>query len=274
MSDKKQEIRDLFATHGVVLSQSDVWAVQGTPVVKHSALERLAAKLKLTWDPPREVMVSMNEIVILARATRTDGISEWSYGEVNVVRDGVPGGNYRLTGKQAGYPWAMAEKRAKDRVIIKLAGLHGAYSEDEAEGFNSKNADPDEAAPAARRGRPARTQAPKDEPQEDQREVEVADADPHQEDAGATTSSGADDGIGMGGDDDDAPVAEDPGAALKGKIDRAKTINAVTDLMLDPDTQKALAEMAPGIRDAVRDHAKQRLVSLGWPAKRTAAAAS
>ncbi len=35
-----------------------------------------------------------------------------------------------------GYPVAMAEKRAKDRVILKLVGLHGdVYSEDEADEF-------------------------------------------------------------------------------------------------------------------------------------------
>ena len=38
------------------------------------------------------------------------------------------------------YPYAMAEKRAKDRVILKLIGMHGdTYSEDEADDFkNSK----------------------------------------------------------------------------------------------------------------------------------------
>ena len=42
------------------------------------------------------------------------------------------------------YPFAMAEKRAKDRVILKLAGLHGyVYSEDEAEDFKES---PHEAA--------------------------------------------------------------------------------------------------------------------------------
>jgi hypothetical protein len=31
----------------------------------------------------------------------------------------------------APYVWAMAEKRAKDRVILKLAGLYGVYSDEE-----------------------------------------------------------------------------------------------------------------------------------------------
>src|SRR5688572_31563852 len=50
---------------------------------------------------------------------------EWSTGETNPT-------NYHVTGKQPSYPWAMAEKRAKDRVILKLVGIHGlVYSEDE-----------------------------------------------------------------------------------------------------------------------------------------------
>jgi hypothetical protein len=49
---------------------------------------------------------------------------EWSIGEC------APYNN------KNSYPFAMAEKRAKDRVVLKLLGLHGEiYSEDEAEDF-------------------------------------------------------------------------------------------------------------------------------------------
>ncbi|MBE7247770.1 MAG: trna delta -isopentenylpyrophosphate transferase, partial [Actinomycetospora chiangmaiensis] len=57
---------------------------------------------------------------------------EWSMGEalVNV--------NYRVSGKQAAYVYAMAEKRGKDRVILKLIELHGlVYSEEEADEFRA-----------------------------------------------------------------------------------------------------------------------------------------
>jgi hypothetical protein len=57
---------------------------------------------------------------------------EWSIGEARI------GLNYQVSGKQAGYPYAMAEKRGKDRVILKLAKLHGAYSEDEADDFKQQ----------------------------------------------------------------------------------------------------------------------------------------
>ena len=58
---------------------------------------------------------------------------KWSMGEalVNV--------NYRVSGKQAAYVYAMAEKRGKDRVILKLIELHGlVYSEEEADEFRTQ----------------------------------------------------------------------------------------------------------------------------------------
>ena len=49
---------------------------------------------------------------------------EWSIGEA------APYNN------KNSYPFAIAEKRAKDRVILKLVGLHGdVYAEDEADAF-------------------------------------------------------------------------------------------------------------------------------------------
>jgi hypothetical protein len=43
-----------------------------------------------------------------------------------------------VSGKMAAYPFAMAEKRAKDRVILKLIALHGlVYSEEEADDFKA-----------------------------------------------------------------------------------------------------------------------------------------
>ncbi len=136
----EKEIRELFRTHGVALNEKDVWAVQGTPVVKHNALERLAAKLGVAWDMPVVLRAERDEAVFLVRGSRRDGITDWSTGEAQVVKEGQPGGNYKVSGKQASYVYAMAEKRARDRVILKLAGLHGAYSEEEADDFRQPSA--------------------------------------------------------------------------------------------------------------------------------------
>ena len=59
-------------------------------------------------------------------------------------------------------------------------------------------------------------------------------------------------------------------ADLKQKITKAKSINAVTDLMLHADTQKILNDLPEGVRDEIRDFAKARLVELGWPTKKAA----
>ncbi|KQT08500.1 hypothetical protein ASG40_11505 [Methylobacterium sp. Leaf399] len=106
-----------------------VWRVQGTAVISHKALERIAAKAGIKYASPTIIRAERDEAVLLVSGTLGDRM-EWSIGEalVNV--------NYRVSGKQAGYVWAMAEKRAKDRVILKLVSLHGlAFSEEEADEF-------------------------------------------------------------------------------------------------------------------------------------------
>jgi len=108
---------------------SNVWTVQNATVIKHACLERVAAKASITFDPPQVLRAERDEAVILVTGKRGQRV-EWSIGEalVNV--------NYRVTGKMAAYVYAMAEKRAKDRVVLKLINLHGlAYSEDEADDF-------------------------------------------------------------------------------------------------------------------------------------------
>lgn len=111
-----------------------VWRVQGTAVISHKALERIAAKAGIKYASPTIIRAERDEAVLLVSGTLGDRM-EWSIGEalVNV--------NYRVSGKQAGYVWAMAEKRAKDRVILKLVSLHGlAYSEEEADEFKDRPA--------------------------------------------------------------------------------------------------------------------------------------
>ncbi len=57
----------------------------------------------------------------------------------------------------------------------------------------------------------------------------------------------------------------DAEAELKQSIDEAKSINAVTDFMLDERTQSTLNKLPHAIREEVRDYAKARLRALGWP---------
>jgi hypothetical protein len=140
-----QEIRDLFKRHSLPLSRDDVWEVRpGSPVVKHAPLERLAAVLGIEWGPPQILRAERDEAVLIATGKINDEQPEWSIGEA------VIGQNYKVSGKMAAYPYAMAEKRAKDRVILKLAGLHGAYSEEEADDFKQGSKPEEQKIPSSK----------------------------------------------------------------------------------------------------------------------------
>lgn len=109
--------------------QNSVWNCQGTTVVLHKTLEQIAAKAGIVYDTP-QILVAEREAAAILVTGKLGEACEWSIGEA------VIGLNYKVSGKQPGYPFAMAEKRAKDRVILKLIGLHGlAYSEEEADDF-------------------------------------------------------------------------------------------------------------------------------------------
>jgi len=99
------------------------WDCHGTWVLKHWACERIAAEQNIKYDAPViiESNASEHTAVILVTGHLGDK-TEWSIGEATVYNC-----------KNA-YPYAMAEKRAKDRVILKLVDLHGeVYSEEEAQ---------------------------------------------------------------------------------------------------------------------------------------------
>ena len=228
MSTADKQIADILAKYGEPMA-GNVWRVQGQAVIYHKALERIAAQAKIAFDPPTVLRAERDEAVLLVTGRMADR-AEWSIGEalINV--------NYRVSGKQAAYVYAVAEKRAKDRVILKLIELHGlVYSEEEADEFRngrppSNEGVGDPAAPAEASRADVKTPAPKAE---------------------AKASLGV-------------------GDEIKRKIDKARSINAVTDLMLQPETQKSLNDLSPAFRDEIRDYAKVRLVALGWPSKKAA----
>ena len=107
--------------------QSATWDCHGTPVVLHKVLEQVAAAQGITFDPPTmiEADAEKKKVVMLVSGRLGDAV-EWSVGEA------VPYNN------KNSYPYAMAEKRAKDRVILKLIGVAGfVYSEEEADDFQA-----------------------------------------------------------------------------------------------------------------------------------------
>ena len=122
----------------VKLTQANsTWDCHGTPVILHKALEKIASKKGITFDDMKVIESSVKEkyAVISVRGHYKEATEE-SIGEASPYNN-----------KNA-YPFAMAEKRAKDRVILKLLELSGdVYSQDEADEFNLaqalRNLEPD-----------------------------------------------------------------------------------------------------------------------------------
>lgn len=111
------------------LSTDDFWQLpqsKKTWCVKHSALEVVAAKAGIVFDMPQIIEANGGGGVaaVCVRGTFKDR-AIWSIGEANPKNS------------RNAYPWAMAEKRAIDRVILKLVGIHGlVYSEEEIDSSN------------------------------------------------------------------------------------------------------------------------------------------
>lgn len=108
------------------IDSDEIWEVHGsTWVVKHKALERVAVEVGVKWDRPSVQICDLtNKIAVICAFGKLGEHEEWSFGEAS------PANN------KNSYPMAMAEKRARDRVILKLLVSHGAlYSESEADEF-------------------------------------------------------------------------------------------------------------------------------------------
>lgn len=123
---------EFMAEHGI--DADEVWEVRpgtGTYAVKHGALERVAAQKGITFDSPLMLEFhAADKIAVLCVTGKLGDRSDWSIGEA------APYNNKNT------YPFAMAEKRAKDRVILKLLNAHGTlYSDAEADDFVKANGD-------------------------------------------------------------------------------------------------------------------------------------
>lgn len=118
-------IAEFMQKYGV--ASDEVWPVPGgkSYAIKHSALERIAFQHNITFDMPLMVENdAANGIATMIVKGRLGEFEQWSVGEAS------PKNN------KNSYCYSMAEKRAKDRVILKLLNVHGAvYSEDEADDF-------------------------------------------------------------------------------------------------------------------------------------------
>ncbi len=110
----------ILQKHNLV-AKDVLWDCHGTWCMYHRAIEQVAAKAGVKFSAPMllENNGLQKSVAICVTGTLGDH-TEWSIGEASPANC-----------KNA-YPYAMAEKRAKDRVVLKLLGLHGlVYSEEE-----------------------------------------------------------------------------------------------------------------------------------------------
>lgn len=95
-------------------------------IALHKFLEKVAQRIGIVFDEPKVMNCTDGEVALWVSGGY-DNQKAWSIGEAspkNCKND---------------YRWAMAEKRAKDRVILKLLGIAGdMYSEEEADEFKEK----------------------------------------------------------------------------------------------------------------------------------------
>jgi len=127
MGRPSQAIMDFMAQYKI--DSDEIWEVHGTTwVVKHKALERVAVEIGIQWERPEVVTCDLaNKIAVICAYGKLNDRIEWSFGEA------TPANN------KNSYAMAMAEKRARDRVILKLLVTHGAlYSEAEADEFSEQ----------------------------------------------------------------------------------------------------------------------------------------
>src|SRR5687768_7870314 len=96
MPAKSKAIKDFQAAHNI--ADDEIWLVHNTTwVVKHKALERVAAEKGIVWGVPTMIETKMSEgIVALCVFGKLGERSEWSIGEAS------PKNN------KNSYPYAMA----------------------------------------------------------------------------------------------------------------------------------------------------------------------
>jgi hypothetical protein len=132
MPSLPKEISDFMQKYGV--TSDEVWPVPGGKsfAIKHKAIERVAAGAGIKFERPTILEVSLEKkLAAMVVVGSLGDREEWATGEASP------------NNCKNAYTLAMAEKRAKDRVVLKLLQAHGAlYSEDEADDFKQPRKNP------------------------------------------------------------------------------------------------------------------------------------
>ena len=108
------------------LPNNAYWMCHGSPVLTHKYLEEIGRSKKVKIESLETVTCSIPDGYAVVKCTASsDKMTVITFGEAS------PKNN------KNSYPFAMAEKRAVGRAILKLAGLHGHFYEDR---FSAKDA--------------------------------------------------------------------------------------------------------------------------------------
>lgn len=132
MPSLPKEVAQFMQEYGV--TSDEVWPVPGGKAyaVKHKALERIANEKGIVFERPSVIACDVvNKSMVICTFAKLGDRTEWSFGEAS------PANNKNQ------YMAAMAEKRSRDRVILKLLSKHGdLYSEEEADDFKQPRQNP------------------------------------------------------------------------------------------------------------------------------------
>ena len=128
MATLKKELKAILDKYEIAYNDKDkVWDCHGTLVLYHKAYEIIAVQENIVFAEPVVIEASSKDkTAVILVVGKMGEREEWSFGEA------CP------SNSKNSYPFAMAEKRAKDRVVAKLVGLaQYVYSEDEADDFKT-----------------------------------------------------------------------------------------------------------------------------------------
>ena len=110
------------------LGKSDFWEMKfggkSMWIITHDAVEKIADMESIEFHIPQVFRDNNSNIAFLGEATKGDK-KVWSTGESSSFNNKNP------------YNWAMAEKRLKDRLTLKIINAYeyGIYSDVEADDF-------------------------------------------------------------------------------------------------------------------------------------------
>lgn len=132
MSDYTQKLIDKFTKQYGLSRRNDFWALKRgrkeTWIIKHRAIEIAAAHEGITWE--LEVLNFSPDVVVKCTAKHGDRVVQ-SFGECS------PKNN------KNNFPYAMAEKRAVDRCVLKLLNAHAyLYSDQASDEFSEPEPEP------------------------------------------------------------------------------------------------------------------------------------